>query len=564
MTRTPCPAILLFILFVLSAQALAKEQPPGIVGEDFTRRDRNAILYSTKLRFTSDHVPVVAVMVLEGEETVAFESSGPLYFQPEGEGGPTISVGREGARCTASIVDGKPGRIRYWVSLDRLPAGDLKGLREARGTWEGHGVGVRGFEQGSVFGFFGRVLDNRIMVLVEDTPFDDPENARDRRDALGRKTGNATVDVFEEVISRPSGTVRVTCDGVEAVMKFPQMVDVKTSGKALIKVEDVEFGRGFHWHDREDRTYRGKLVLTPDRKGRLAVVNTVDAETLLKGLVPSEIFNNAPLEALKAQAVCARGELFAKLGTRHSADPYMVCSDVHCQVYRGTSREHPRTSKAVDMTRGLMMFHDGNLADSVYSASCGGHTESGRNVWQGSGHPYLSGARDAPAGIDVFEDGPDELSTRIFIERPPSGLYCGSTRFGRESFRWEKTVSFDDVRKGTKEFTGKDVGPVEGLEVLERGVSRRVLRLRVIGRDSSAVLSPELTIRKAFGSLRSSLFVFDVEARPSGRAFRFIGAGFGHGVGMCQYGAIGRAAAGHRFEDIIGHYYSDTEIVRIY
>ncbi|NOZ00275.1 MAG: SpoIID/LytB domain-containing protein, partial [Deltaproteobacteria bacterium] len=306
-------------------------------------------------------------------------------------------------------------------------------------------------------------------------------------------------------------------------------------------------------------------ILTADRNGKLAVVNAVDAETLLKGLVPSEIFNDAPMEALKAQAVTARGELFAKLGTRHTADPYMVCADVHCQVYRGSSRENPRTSRAVDATRGQMMFYKGRLVDSVYGASCGGHTESGSMVWQGSGHPYLTGVSDAPGGADVFgKDGVTEESVRRFIDHPPKGLYCGSTRYGRESFRWTKDVSFDDVRKGALKFSGRDVGPVTGLVTLQRGVSGRITRLEVRGEQGKAVLSPELIIRKAFGSLRSSLFVWDVVAGPSGKVFRFRGAGFGHGVGMCQYGAIGRAARGRKFTDILKHYYTGADVVRIY
>jgi len=556
-------AIAACLLMVMAPVPLLA-QTRGSVGEDFTRRDRTALLYSTKFQFSDNHIPTVRVMILEGEGSAEFESSSPMTFRPEGEGGAAMLVGKGRTRCKALIEGGKQAKIRYWVSLDRLPAGNLKKLRAARAAWEDKGHKVRVFERGSVFGFFGRVLDNRIMILVDDTPFDDAALARDRRDDLVSGTGNATIDVFEEAVVRPTGTIRIQCKGVDTAMDFPGMVEVATEGKALIKVRDVEFGKGFHWHGREDRTYRGRLILTADRTGKLAVVNAVDAETLLKGLVPSEIFNDAPMEALKAQAVGARGELFAKLGIRHTADPYMVCSDVHCQAYRGSSREHPRTSRAVDATRGQMMFHDGRLVDSVYSASCGGHTESGHNVWQGSGHPYLTGVSDAPKGVGVFEKGVDEATVREFVEKPQRGLYCGATRYGKKTFRWTKDVTFEEARKGTLKITGKDVGPVTGMNVLERGVSGRIVRLEVTGERGKAIVSPELPIRKALTALRSALFVFDVVAGPSGRVFRFSGAGFGHGVGMCQYGAIGRAVKGHKFRDILGHYYTDTEVVRIY
>lgn len=535
------------------------------VGEDFTRRDRAATLYSTKFRFTADHVPVINVLVMEGQDSIAFGADGPLVFQPEGEGGASIRVGKGRTQCRAVLDRGRAAAIRSWVALARVPAGDLDGVRSARAEWEARGLKVRSFERGSVFGFFGRVLDNRVLVLVEDRPFERDDDARKRRDALARETGLATIEVFEEVVERPGGVVRVQCEGVTAEMAFPDVVFIAPAGSDRVHVKSVEFGRGFPWHGREDRSYRGEVVLAPDRNGRLAVVNAVDAETLLKGLVPSEIYVDAPMEALKAQAVCARGEMFAKLGTRHTADPYMVCSDVHCQAYRGAARENPRTSRAVDETRGQMVFHGHGLADTVYGASCGGHTEDGGRVWQGSGHEYLRGVVDGPDGVRAYPDAArGEDAVRRFIESPPAGLYCGGTRYGRESFRWEKTVAAADVRRGVQEFTGADVGEVVGLEPLERGVSGRVTRLRVAGRSAAVELSPELVIRKALGGLKSSLFVVDALDGPGGRVFRVVGAGFGHGVGLCQVGAIGLAEQKKNYDLILKHYYPGTDLIRIY
>lgn len=549
-------------LTVVLGATLARAQE---VGEDFTRRDRAATLYSTKFRFTADHVPVVNVLVMEDQDSIVFGADGPLVFQPEGEGGAAIRVGRGRTRCRAALDQGRAAAIRSWVALARVPAGDLERVRRSRAEWEGRGLKIRSFERGSVFGFFGRVLDNRVLVLVEDRPFERGEEARARRDEVARQTGVATIEVFEEVVERPGGVVRVRCEGVTAEMAFPDVVFVAPAGSDRVHVQSVEFGRGFPWHGREDRSYRGEIVLAPDRNGRLAVVNAVDAETLLKGLVPSEIYVDAPMEALKAQAVCARGEMFAKLGTRHTADPYMVCSDVHCQAYRGAARENPRTSRAVDETRGQMLFHGQGLADTVYGASCGGHTEDGGRVWQGSGHDYLRGVVDGPDGVRAYPDAArGEDAVRRFVESPPAGLYCGGTRYGRESFRWEKTVGADEVRRGVREFTGGDVGEVLDLKPLERGVSGRVTRLQVVGRDSAAELSGELVIRKALGGLKSSLFVVDARDGPSGRAFHFRGAGFGHGVGLCQVGAIGMADRQKKYDAILKHYYPGTELIRIY
>lgn len=544
----------------LCVAAPAHAQPGE--GEDMTRQDRTALLFATKFLFTADHVPIVTVLIMEGESSIRFSSTGPLSFLSEGEGGPRVTLGRGPMDCTATLEGGRAAHVRHWVALERVAARDLDAARKARAAWEARGVAVRTFERGSVFGFFGRVLDNRTLTLVEDRPFEDAGAAQARRVELAASSGVATLEDFEEVVERPDGVVRVRCEGLAAAMAFPGMVAVAPDS-GVTRVHRVEFGKGFAWHGREDRQYRGHVILTADRNGRLAAVNAVDAETLLKGLVPSEIYVDSPMEALKVQATCARGELFAKLGNRHNADPYMVCADVHCQVYKGMGRENPRTSQAVDETRGRMAFHGNGLVDSVYSSNCGGHTETGGLVWQGSDHPYLSGVPDVPEGVSVYPKDRDEAAVAAFIDRPPKA-FCGATRYGKESYRWTKTVSIDDVRSGVREQTGSDPGPVRDLRILERGASGRITRLEVVGAAGALVLQPELRIRKALGGLRSSLFVFDRVEEAGRPAFRFRGAGFGHGVGMCQVGAIGRAQAGQDYQTILKHYYPGSDIVRVY
>ncbi len=554
------PLYILVVLATLVATQTAFAMPGE--GEDLTRQDRTALLYATKFLFTADHVPIVTVLIMEGESSIRFSSAGPLTFLSEDEGGPRVTLGRGKVNCTASLENGRAAQVRHWVALDRVAARDLDAVRRAWDAWEARGIAVRTFEQGSVFGFFGRVLDNRTLTLVEDRPFADEAAARVRRAELAASSGVATLEDFEEVVERPDGVVRVRCDGQAVDMAFPGMVAVAPES-GVIQVHQVEFGKGFAWHGREDRRYRGHVILTPDRNGRLAAVNSVDAETMLKGLVPSEIYVDSPMEALKVQATCARSELFAKLGNRHTADPYMVCADVHCQVYKGMGRENPRTSRAVDETRGRMPFFENGLVDSVYSSNCGGHTESGGLVWQGAGHPYLSGVPDVPDGITVFPNGIDEAGVAAFIDRPPAA-FCGSTRYGKESYRWNKTVGIDEVRSGVIGHTNTDPGEVRDLKILERGVSGRITRLEVVGASGSVVLQPELRIRKVLGGLRSSLFVFDHTVENGRPAFRFRGAGFGHGVGMCQVGAIGRAQVGQDFERILKHYYPGCDVVKIY
>jgi SpoIID/LytB domain protein len=543
---------------------LGGESGGETLGEDFTRKDRTELLFQTKFTFTPENIPVVTVGVVEGEKSVAFVSDGPVVFMSDGEGGPAVRVGKGKTECVATIYDSRPATIMHWPALERVSARDLTHVRDARNKWTARGLTVKTFEQGSVFGFYGRVLDNRTVVVVEDKPIEDRVAAVRHRDDLAKSVGESTLELYEEVVKRPDGRIRIRCSGVETSMEFPGMVVVQPSAGKFIRIRGVEFGKGFSWHAREDRSYRGNIIFTPDRNGDLAAVNALDAETLLKGLVPSEIFTDSPMEALRSQAVVARGELFAKLGNRHTADPYMVCADVHCQAYRGMEKEHPRASDAVDDTAGMMVFSEGGLVDSVYSSSCGGHSESGKNVWQGSNHAFLTGVPDVQSGVKVYPDGVSEKSVRNFIEHPPKEAYCGMSRFGKGSFRWDKTLTDQEIRDGILKITGQDIGQLVGIDILERGVSGRIMRLDVNGQlNGKAVvvhLSPELRIRKSLGGLKSSMFVMD----RVGNSYKFTGGGFGHGVGMCQNGAIGMADAGKKYQQILQHYYQNSEVVKIY
>ncbi len=307
------------------------------------------------------------------------------------------------------------------------------------------------------------------------------------------------------------------------------------------------------------------------------MVNAVPENELLAGLVPAEMFPSAPDEALKAQAVAARGELIAKIGNRHAGEPFRLCAETHCQVYAGASRETPRTTAAVEATRGEVLFEAGaqgskqegkqggkddgkDLVDTRYSANCGGHTEHNENVWPDMpAHPTLRGHRDgAVTAGDPFAGGVTEALVERFLDQPPAS-YCGSARQqgGGDRFRWTVTRGAAELDRLLAAYK---LGPIKAIEVVERGVSGRARQVRVVGANRSETVSGELRIRQLFGGLRSSLFVVKVE----GGAATFRGGGFGHGVGLCQTGAIGMAEAGKNYRDILRHYYQGSAIRKLW
>jgi SpoIID/LytB domain protein len=269
------------------------------------------------------------------------------------------------------------------------------------------------------------------------------------------------------------------------------------------------------------------------------------------------------MEALKAQAVASRDELLAKIGTRHFLDPFLLCSSQHCQVYGGLAEENARTSRAVAETRGEVLLRDGGggLIPAYYSASCGGFGESNENVWGTPPDPSLRGRVDGDASaLSAFAGGITGANLRAFLDAPAEKFACGRTKSAKGRFRWQVKLAAADLdRLVSAELP--QVGAVKSLEPLGRGVSGRITKLRLTGDRGTATMEGELKIRRLLGGLKSSLFLVTGD-RTAG--FTLDGAGFGHGVGLCQTGAIGMAESGVDYKKILGHYYPGSHVRKLY
>ena len=555
-------ALALVALATLTSAPLTAQQ------RELTTQDRTAALYSTRFTFNEDNVPSVSIALMDDQETVRIDSPGRLKILPMGPDGPEV-FGPEGRSWTARIVESRPAEVRYWVVLARFSAHDMSGLRSARERYKEEGLELTKFEVGSVFGFFGEVLDSRAVLLAIDEPHEQAAAARAAAETASTRFGHDCS--VHAVLDKPAGgTIILEDTGGNVTVRARDVLWLKPSpGAPPLRVRDVEYGRFMGNPRREDRVYRGMLYLAVGRTGRLALVNQADAETVLRGIVPSEIFPSAPPAALRAQAVVARGELMSKIGTRHMADPYLLCADVHCQAYRGVALEDRRTDRAVSETRGQILFGERGLSPSVYSASCGGHTEDNDQVWPGSPHPHLRGVQDGPKRPDWMPKGAldDTLALKFLTERAPpeERPWCGRTKLGREHYRWQRTLDAKELERHlSKRFPG--LGTLRDIRVLSRGASGRARELGVAGTGGRFVVERELPIRRALGNLKSALFVIETERDPDGRprAFKITGGGFGHGVGMCQVGAIGMAEAGHDYRKILEHYYSGASPKKIY
>jgi len=526
--------------------------------DEFSGADKLRAIYSAEFRFTKQGFPVVPVAVAEGlaRVTISAGPSGGLRLFPEGEGGPELR-GEDSWQVSASAT--VPAKQSQWAVVWRGKPGQGDEADAQIKRWKELGEKARRFEQGTVFGVGGEVLDRR-EVLVAVGPFAKPEEAEHAFEALGRKATLANPGVYTELVDRPHGQLEAVGSKTGMRVRNEGVLWFVAGGDSPLQVEAEGVAKGTP--TKVAGAYFGKVYVTLDRNGSLAVVNALPEDRFLAGLLPAEIFPNAPEEALKAQAVAARGELLAKIGTRHIGDPFRLCSQTHCQVYGGAGRETPRTTAAVAATRGEVLFTaDGkDLADTVYSANCGGHTEHNENVWPDM--PVLAalrGHRDAPAAgkSDPYAAGVNEQNVARFIDQPPAA-YCGQARLGAgDRFRWTVKRTAAELDKLLSRYR---LGEIRAIEVPQRGVSGRALSVRVVGSARSETIRGELRIRQTFGGLRSSLFV--VEIKNGDAIFR--GAGFGHGVGMCQTGAVGMAEAGKSYREILRHYYPGTVLRKLW
>jgi stage II sporulation protein D len=503
--------------------------------------------------------PVVPVRLMEGQSQVTFGSAGRLKLSLSGKIPKTVE-GPAGSVFTVKLEKGSPARVLARIQIVELPFADKEGVEAARDEWAHKGIALKPQVLGSQYGIAGKVIDNRRYLLLVDAPPAPPETLVERQAEILKLHGVRT-SLFEELAQPGRATMGLYDASGAPIATAEDRLTVESPEGAPIDVKRVEYGVGYDFHNFEDRTFRGAVHFLADRGGKLATVNMVPMEQLLRGLVPAEIFARAHPEALKAQAVTARSEVLAKIGLKHLADPYLLCAEQHCAVYKGLASEAASTDLAVQATRGEGLFSaTGMLVDATYSAVCGGHTEHNDIVWGGPPNPSLRGVPDllpgSPPGVS-----PKKLTEFLTTEAQHA---CRVSSFAQPTkYRWEKKLSAEDVNARTASL---GVGQVMAMSVTERGVSGRARLLQISGSEGATQVRGELTIRKLFGMLNSAMFELKVDKDPKGRpkTWIFTGGGWGHGVGMCQTGAIGRAEAGQGYREILGHYYSSAQVARIY
>ncbi len=401
--------------------------------------------------------------------------------------------------------------------------------------------------------------ENRLIYLAVKN-FDSEEDAIKYQDVLAES--NISSWIYYEAIQKPLASIKLTYKG-KTLAEGQKSFFLKPTKQTILN--KVEYAKGFSWHGFENRAYNGILEVKYGYSDNIECIETTDMETILAGVVPSEILPSSPDAALQAQAVAARGEILSKKGVKHFGCGYDTCSEQHCQVYKGITKILSKMSVAIKPTKGLVMENDdGTILDAVYGANCGGHSAANDKIWVSNYNPHLQGVDDLVAK-GIIKDLTKEENVKDYIENPPD-CWCGRKAEGASKYRWTKTITKDEWK--IIEDTA-NIGNIRSVEIIEREVSGRIISMRLIGSEGQKTILKELPIRKLLGAgavLKSSCFIAEFNKDKDGfiNGATLKGAGWGHGVGMCQTGAQSRAKAGQNFKQILEHYFPNSKFVKLY
>lgn len=368
---------------------------------------------------------------------------------------------------------------------------------------------------------------------------------------------------------------------------------------------DVTIGINFHWERKENQKFKGALKFIVE-DGKLTAVNVLSVEDYLISVISSEMSATASSELLKAHAVISRSWLLAQIqknkeiaasSTNYSAlsesedecvkwydredhTRFDVCADDHCQRYQGITRASTENvEQAVKATSGQVIMWDDKICDARFSKCCGGAVEEFQYCWEDIKHPYLVKLRDDKSGIPLPDLTQEPEAVKWIYTSPDA--FCHTTdkkilsqvlnNYDQETtnfYRWEQSYSQKELSELILQRSGVDYGDIIDLVPIQRGVSARLVKLKIVGTKLTRTIGKELEIRRTLSTshLYSSAFVVEKGEEINGvpQQFKLIGAGWGHGVGLCQIGAAVMGEQGFKYDQILLHYYVGAQINNLY
>ena len=407
----------------------------------------------------------------------------------------------------------------------------------------------------------------------------------------------------EQVVEFSEGGVLWNGNQYSKLTFHPQSAD------ASFSLSDVTIGVNFHWERKETQTFLGTLRFVVEAD-KICAINELPVEKYLESVISSEMSATSSLELLKAHAVISRSWLLAQMKKRREVAAsgnnffsfvkkddmlirwydredhtiFDVCADDHCQRYQGITKEtSPHVAEAIHQTLGQVLLDGEDICDARFSKCCGGETEEFQYCWEDTPKSYLTAVRDLVLGVknEEYSSLQDEATAERWIRSNPPA-FCNTTDkkilsqvlndYDQETadfYRWKVTYSQEKLQQLFEEKLKMNFGAILDMKAVERGKSGRISKLQIIGTEKTFTIGKELEIRRALSDthLYSSAFVvdkYDKDEQGVPQRFEIIGAGWGHGVGLCQIGAAVMGEQGYAYNDILLHYYQGAEIKQLY
>ena len=390
--------------------------------------------------------------------------------------------------------------------------------------------------------------------------------------------------------------------------QYSQLTFHPQSADASFSLSDVTIGVNFHWERKETQTFLGTLRFVVE-SDKIVAINELPVEKYLESVISSEMSATSSLELLKAHAVISRSWLLAQMKKRREVAEsgnnffsftkkedtlirwydredhtlFDVCADDHCQRYQGITKEtSPHVAEAIRQTKGQILMDGEEICDARFSKCCGGITEEFQYCWEDTPKTYLTAVRDIALGVEhTLPNLTNEEEAEKWIRfNPPA--FCNTqdkkilsevlNDYDQETvnfYRWKETLSQEKLQQLIADKLKMDLGAILDMKAVERGKSGRISKLQIIGTEKTFTIGKELEIRRTLSDshLLSSAFVvdkYDMDEQGVPQRFELIGAGWGHGVGLCQIGAAVMGEQGYHYDAILLHYYQGAEIKKLY
>ncbi len=515
--------------------------------------------------------PIFRIGLFEGQDYIDFRVSGEFNIV-DAEDKPIISGINTNLKWRVKIKDSKPGNEQFNLLLyetfnpDRID----ERLEVARKYDPDVTVQVLG---GDIYLSDKKINNNTKYTLVSGSY---PTELDARKD-FKRFQYEFNPSVMKKTTRKPSGTLEFFDaeyeNSGEAKLAFKIVPKDLTTKTKLYSIKSFdEILQKEHYRD---HVYNGSVEFRLDNRGKLMVVSELPLETYLKRVVYSEIGNDLPLEFSKSLAIVSRSEVLARIGHKHTGDPFDMCNWGHCLRYYGEEFTDSSIDQAVEDTRGQVIFTKNEICDAYFNLICGGHTEDATGVWEMDEAPQFRGKfdwKEQPKGVQSLKK---EEDARKWIHSRPDA-WCNlrglethsSLEKYKKYFRWEVNYTRKELEDIIRKKTSEDIGILFDIVPILRGSSGRLKEIELIGSMKNFRIRGELNIRESLSLdyLESSCFIVEKELDDVGTpiSITFVGAGQGHGVGMCKTGAAVMALEGHKWKEILGHYFENCEIHFIY